>query len=225
MTVRTPLPISYPDVLLHELNHRVANEFSAAISAVSLVASRSSNEEVKRALRMVENLLCSYADVHRALQMPQGEVFVNAALYLRRLCASISQCKLEFGKVRLVLMVQPFRLRADQCWCLGMVVHELITNAVRHAFADGSGEVRVELATVGALVKCCVLDDGSAPANVQPHHGLRIVRELARGLKGRFEQRFGPRGSRSMLIFPRDRDPEIIDQPEIATNEAVGDMP
>ena len=38
-----------------------------------------------------------------------------------------------------------------------------VTNAVRHAFTDGGGEVRIELSTVGALVKCCVLDDGSAP--------------------------------------------------------------
>jgi two-component sensor histidine kinase len=121
-------------------------------------------------------------------------------------------------------MVQPLRLRADRCWRLGMVVHELITNAVRHAFADGSGEVRVELSTVGALVKCCVLDDGSAAPNVQPHHGLRIVRELARDLKGRFEQRFGSRGSRSILVFPRDGDPEIIAEKVIASKHAVGDM-
>ena len=59
-------------VLLHELNHRINNEFSSAISAVSLAAAHSGNEEVKMALSAVNELLHSYADVHRALQMPES---------------------------------------------------------------------------------------------------------------------------------------------------------
>ena len=57
-------------VLLHELNHRINNEYASAISAVSLAAAHSGNEEVKLALSAVNELLHSYADVHRALQMP-----------------------------------------------------------------------------------------------------------------------------------------------------------
>jgi hypothetical protein len=55
-------------VLLHELNHRINNEYASAISAVSLAAAHSCNEEVKLALDAVSELLHSYADVHRALQ-------------------------------------------------------------------------------------------------------------------------------------------------------------
>jgi two-component sensor histidine kinase len=57
-------------VLLHELNHRINNEYASAISAVSLAAAHSGNEDVKLALSAVNELLHSYADVHRALQMP-----------------------------------------------------------------------------------------------------------------------------------------------------------
>jgi two-component sensor histidine kinase len=73
-------------VLLHELNHRISNEFSSAISAVSLAAAHAGNEEAKLALNAVNELLHSYADVHRALRMPETEGSIDAAAYLRRLC-------------------------------------------------------------------------------------------------------------------------------------------
>jgi two-component sensor histidine kinase len=53
-------------MLLHELNHRINNEFAAAISTVSLAARRSNIDEVKAVLSGVVELLHGYADVHRA---------------------------------------------------------------------------------------------------------------------------------------------------------------
>ena len=70
-------------VLLHELNHRINNEFSSAISAVSLAAAHSGNEEVKMALSAVNELLHSYADVHRCQKSTdwstQRPIFANSA--------------------------------------------------------------------------------------------------------------------------------------------------
>jgi two-component sensor histidine kinase len=79
------LQLPSPDerVLLHELNHRINNEFAAAISAVSVAAARSSDRAVKAALSGVGELLQHYADVHRALQTPDHDTPVDAATYLR----------------------------------------------------------------------------------------------------------------------------------------------
>jgi signal transduction histidine kinase len=85
---------------------------------------------------------------------------------------------------------------------LGLIVYELITNAVRHAFHGRNGEIRVELLRAGVFVRCKVMDNGSAPAHVQRGHGLRIIEELIKALDGRFEQRFGTAGSTSILVFP-----------------------
>src|SRR4029077_18268153 len=82
-------------VLLHELNHRINNEYASEISAVSLAAAHSGNEEVKLALSTVTELLHSHADVHHALQMPEADRVIDAATYLRRLCFSISRSKLD----------------------------------------------------------------------------------------------------------------------------------
>ena len=124
-------------VLLHELDHRTVNEFASAISAVSLAAARTNNDETKGALSAIEELLHDYADSHRALQMPIQDTLIDASGYLRELCLLISRSKLEPRKIMLVLAAEPLRLDSDRCWRLGMIVPELINNAARHAFARG----------------------------------------------------------------------------------------
>jgi len=132
-------------LLLREFTHRVNNDFTSAISVVSLAAARSRSDEVKAALSAVQDRLLSYASVHRALQMPEHSTLVEAASYLRQLCRAISCSKLECRGIRLVLAVQQLRMDSDACWRLGMIVSELVTNAARHAFGEGGGEIRVEL--------------------------------------------------------------------------------
>jgi two-component sensor histidine kinase len=202
------VPLREERVLLHELNHRITNEFASAISVVSLAAAASGKDEVKLALTGVTKLLHHYADVHRALQMPEHDTHVDAAVYLRKLCLSISRSKLDHTKINLVLAACPLPLQSDRCWRLGMIVHELITNAARHAFAGGNGAIRVELLRAGSLAECWVLDNGSARARVQPGHGLKIVDELVKGLGGRFVQKFGTGGSASILVFPYAGEPQ-----------------
>ena len=61
--------INLERILLHELIHRINNEFSSLIGAVSRTAARSVNHEVKVALAHIIELLSHYAELHRALQM------------------------------------------------------------------------------------------------------------------------------------------------------------
>jgi two-component sensor histidine kinase len=89
-----------------------------------------------------------------------------------------------------------------------MIVYELVTNAARHAFGNGNGQVRVELSRAGKLVECRVVDNGSAPTSVRRGHGLKIVDELVKGLDGRLDQRFGHSGSLSMLTLPYKGEPQ-----------------
>jgi len=203
-------PLLQEQILLHELNHRVNNEFATAIGIVSLAAAASGNDKVKGALSRVEDLLHRFADVHRALQMPEYDTSADAAAYLRQLCRSISRSQLDGRQIELVLAAQPLQLSVDHCWRLGMIVFELINNAARHAFPGREGEIHVELVRAGAFAKCSVTDNGSAAPTVQAGRGLTIIDELSKSLGGRFEQTFGPRGSRSILIFPDDGKPTVI---------------
>lgn len=202
MALNEGLPLLEDAVLLHELNHRINNEFASAISVVSRAAARSSSNEVKVALANVMELLHRYADVHRALQVPEASTTIDISAYLRDLCLSLSRSKLDQLAIDLVLAACPLRLQSEQCWRLGMIVNELVTNAARHAFSGRQGRIRIELTQAGAFVTCKVEDNGAPPREVHEGRGLRIVRNLAKALNGHFEQRYGSEGSVSVLAFP-----------------------
>jgi two-component sensor histidine kinase len=195
-------------VLLHELIHRINNEFSSLIGTVSRTAARSVNHQVKVALAHIIELLSYYAELHRVLQMPENDVHIDASAYLENLCLTIGRSKLARIRLDLVLTASPLRLPPERCWRLGMIVYELVTNAARHAFGNGNGEIRVELSRAGRFVECRVADNGSAPAKIQRGRGLGIVDELVKGLDGRLDQRFGQNGSLSIVSLPYKGEPQ-----------------
>jgi two-component sensor histidine kinase len=94
-------------------------------------------------------------------------------------------------------------MESERCWRLALIVHELVTNAVRHACFDGrDGEIRIKLMRAGSWVHCKVTDNGSALARVKPGRGLRIVGELAESLGGRMGHSFGTESTSFGLDFP-----------------------
>jgi two-component sensor histidine kinase len=190
-------------LILAELSHRISNEFASAISAVSLAAARSGNGEVKAALAVVIDRLHNYASVHRALEMPTHNTETDASAHLRQLCQSISRSKLGDKGIRLVFVESPLWIRSDQCWRLGLIVFELITNAVRHGFDSVGGVIHVELLPSDSLVECRVADNGCGTSAARPGRGLKIVETLAEAMGGRIEHFSGAEGTMAVLIFPR----------------------
>ena len=188
--------------LLDEFNHRINNEFASAINLVSVSALRSNDAAVKAALGEVVELLHNLAEVNRALKVPDADVVVDAAEYLHTLCRSMSRSKLDRLGMRLVLATETVWLRSERCWRLGLIVHELITNAARHAlFQEGNGEVEVDLSRAGGFVRCIVTDNGLAPADVKYGQGLRILGDLAESLGG-YVDHSSAKGSCFSLVFP-----------------------
>ena len=196
-------PVLDERTLLLELNHRINNEFGAAINLVCLAALRADNSEVKAALGDVVDLLDRYADVHRVLTMPDSDAMVDAGEYLRKLSVAMSRYGLDRSNVRLVLAADTLPLQSERCWRLGLVVHELVANSLRHAdFDERDGEIKVELARAGALVACRVSDNGSAAGRVKPARGLSIVSDLAKSLSGRVEYDSAAARTSFVLAFP-----------------------
>jgi two-component sensor histidine kinase len=137
--------------------------------------------------------------------MPEHGTSVDAGIYLRRLCQAIGRSKLDVGDIELLLVERSFHMDSERCWRLGLIVSELITNAVRHAFHGGGGTIRVELLPSASFVECRVTDNGSGAANANHGHGLKIIGALAESLGGRIDIQFGPRGATCVLIFPLNR--------------------
>lgn len=208
-------------LLLREFTHRVKNEFASAIQAMSFTAAKSPDGNVKAALAGAMEQLHNYARVHRALQMPANNDSIDALAYLRDLCRSISRSKLENRNIELVLVERSFQMSSERCWLMGMIVAELITNAVRHAFDQQGGTIRIECRTSGEFAECRVSNNGLAStADVTPGSGLKIVEALAKALGATFDFDFGQDGTASILVFAID--PGCYDEPKTVRFTANG---
>ena len=198
-----PLPNSDGSLLLRELNHRIKNELTSTICAVSAKAVRSDSVAVKTALLDVVDLLHQCADVHRAQQMPDQGRLTDAARYLQQLCFSITKYRLDRLAIRVLFSADDLRLEGERCWKLGLIVSELTTNVARHAqFGARHPELRVELLLAGNVVKCRVSDNGSAPEPIRRGRGLAIIGELASSLGGRVHTSCAAEGYSFLLTFP-----------------------
>jgi two-component sensor histidine kinase len=191
-------------LLLRELTHRINNELASTIGFVSVTAMRSGNDDVKIALESVVQYLHNYAGIYRALQMPSADERVDATSYLRELCLLICRAKLQHKGIELAFIERPLQLNASRCWRLGMIVSELISNASRHAFREGGGSRKIQVALVGheTEVECIVADNGAGSEHVRPGQGLKIIRSLVHDLSGTIDHRFGPTGTTATLCFP-----------------------
>jgi two-component sensor histidine kinase len=189
-------------LLVQELTHRIKNELASTMGFVSLVAARSGNDEVKLALSGVLEHIYDFAGVYKSLQMPASDHLIDAADYLRTVCRSIGRARLRHKDVELVFAESPLTLTAYRCWRLGMIVSELITNASRHAFAEGGGRIQVALASRGGQVSCAVADNGPLAEQGRPGLGLKIVRSLAHDLNGTLDHHFGAGGTIATVSFP-----------------------
>jgi two-component sensor histidine kinase len=197
------LPNPDGSLLLRELNHRINNELTSAICAVSVKAVKSDSVAVKAALLDVVDLLHQCADVHRALHIPDQGRLTDAAKYLQQVCFSITKYRLDRLAIHVLFSADDLRLEGERCWKLGLIVSELLTNVARHAQFDARHpELRVELMLAGNVVKCRVSDNGSAPEPIRRGRGLTIIGELVSSLDGRVHTSCAAEGSYFLLTFP-----------------------
>ena len=190
-------------LLLRELDHRIKNELTSAICAVSTKAELSDSVAAKAALLDVVDFLHRWADVHRALHMPDQGRLTNAASYLQQVCFAITKYRLDCLAIRVLYSADDLRLEGGRCWKLGLIVSELLTNVARHVKLDvDHPELRVKLMLAGNIVKCGVSDNGSAPELVRRGRGLTIVGELASNLGGRVHTSCAAEGCSFLLTFP-----------------------
>jgi two-component sensor histidine kinase len=88
---------------------------------------QSDSVAVKAALLDVVDFLQLWADVHRALHMPDRGRLTDAARYLQQLCFSITKYRLDRLAIRVLFSSDNLRLGGERCWKLGLIVSELLT--------------------------------------------------------------------------------------------------
>jgi two-component sensor histidine kinase len=190
--------------LVEEISHRVINEYAEAVAILSLAAS-CRHAPAGSALSQAADRLRAHADSHRALLAPLADGPVELSCYIGRLCASLSRASLEERGIHLSLSTDEIWVDSARCWRVGLIVAELIRNAVRHGLQGRPGAIGVDVRSKGARIRCIVSDDGGATTNPPAGRGRRLVRALAMELHGSANWWFTRFGTIAELDFPADQ--------------------
>jgi two-component sensor histidine kinase len=195
------------EVLLREVNHRVGNSLQIIASLLHLQASTSAQEDVKAALTNAMGRVAAVAQVHRRLYTSHDLKSVLLNQYLDALLEDLRRSAEGNRMSRLTLKAEPIEIDPDRAVAIGIIVNELVMNAVKYAYPDGAGPIEVELKTAGDDLVLSIADDGvGLNAKADPRStgmGQRIVSAMASKLEANVERDPNHAGTRMLVQFPR----------------------
>lgn len=195
------------EVLVAEVNHRVANSLSLVASLVKLQSRSITDHSSKDALAETEARIHAIASVHKRLYSSGDVRCVALDEYLASVLDHLATSMRDEGSgASLSHDLEPLQLNTDASINLGVAVTELVTNAFKYAYPDRAGEVRVRLRSLtdqrGELV---VEDDGVGRNETSARGtglGTRIVSAMAATMNGEIEYLGRPQGTAARLVFP-----------------------
>jgi two-component sensor histidine kinase len=199
------------EVLLREVNHRVGNSLQIIASLLHLQANSSAQEDVKAALTNAMGRVAAVAQVHRRLYTSDDLKSVLLNLYLDALLEDLRRSAEGNRMSRLTLKAESIEIDPDRAVAIGIIVNELVMNAVKYAYPDGAGPIHVELAAEGEDLVLSIADDGvglngkSDPRSTGM--GQRIVTAMASKLEASVERDPAHAGTRIVLRFRRVNKP------------------
>ena len=179
-------------LLLEEMSHRVKNKFAMVSSIISLQARRSS-PEARQALEDIASRVNIIATVHNYLQLSRHEGLIDMSEYLPKLCESLNDALFGPRAVSLHATAITVELPPDKALPIGLIVNELVTNAIKYAFEEGQlGHVLVDLSREPGAVSCSRSEDNG--------RGYAPTSEAGLGIDGSLK-----RLQRSLAALPRGK--------------------
>ncbi len=175
-------------LLLQEVNHRVANSLQLIASLIELQARKVVDADAREALRRAAERVEAVMLVHRRLYTGHDVESVSMDQYLEGLVGELQRAITAGDRQgQITLTAEAIRVETDKAVSLGLIVNELVTNALKYAYPDGDGDVRVSFRTVDGAVQLVVEDDGvgyrEGAAPKGSGLGSVIVGAMARTLK------------------------------------------
>ncbi len=199
------------DTLLKEIHHRVKNNLQIISSLISLQSDKIKDPDQRRLFQDTRDRVKSMALVHEKLYQSKDLGRVEMAEYARQLLNELIQVNgpVVAAKIQFRLELEPVLLPVDVAIPCGLILNELTTNAIKHAFQDRpSGEIAVSLrAAPEDTVDLVFSDDGLGFKSTVDWRqadtlGLQLVRMLTEQLQGTIEMMNG-RGTTFRLNFSR----------------------
>lgn len=195
------------EVLLSEVNHRVANSLALVSSLVNLQSKAVGDPAAKDALAETHDRILAISLVHRRLYGSSDVRSVLLDEYLAGLLDHLrTSLRAQVQGVSLFYHIDPIELETDTSINLGVMVTELVTNAFKYAYPGGVGEVRVRLGKLAdGQAELIVEDDGVGRIDGAPAKGTgvgsRIINAMCISLGARIDYRPRRPGTAAHLVF------------------------
>ena len=172
--------------LMKELQHRVKNNLSLIVALLGFGMDQLPDERSKQAFVDAQNRIRSMSRIYEQLYQSSSFGDIDADIYLSQLSTSLVQTyALDAERFRLLVRIEPIKMDMKRMVPLGLIVNELMTNALKYAYPDGKGgEVRLTFEKLNKNIVLAVSDDGvGLPKGINLETldtlGLRIVSMLA----------------------------------------------
>ncbi|MFL6416418.1 MAG: PAS domain S-box protein [Bryobacteraceae bacterium] len=196
------------ELLLKEIHHRVKNNLQVITSLLTLQSDSVEDDTTRTMFDEAVNRVRTIGDIHELLYRSPDLARVDFNLYLKRLVQSLfSFYGVDQSRIHFDLRADDLRLDIAKAIPCGLIVNELLTNALKHAFPDGrSGEILISLRSHKGRAFLEVADNGIGLADdftieTNTSLGLKLVSVLAKQLQGEVE--LDPRGgTRFAISFP-----------------------
>ena len=194
-------------ILLQELTHRVKNSLQFIASIAWIEAGNCKSGDGKAALERVSHRITALGKLYSKLSKADTVVAVDAATYLDELCRDLIASVQKEGDTSIVLKtaIESALLPTDRAIPIGLIVNELVMNAVKYAFpGNAMGTVMVTLERVPGELWLTVADDGQGrdPRKADSGLGSRLVDSFAQQLGGQVERKSTGQGTTVHLILP-----------------------
>jgi two-component sensor histidine kinase/putative methionine-R-sulfoxide reductase with GAF domain len=189
-------------VLLQEMQHRMKNNFQTILAMVTSQATRSGADNSRHALEKIAAGIMAMSLAHDQLAPSQGGGTVNLPTYLRVLATGMQK---PLDSITVEVQADEVSVPIEQAVAIGLIVNELVTNSVKHAFGQQGGSVRVELTSGpgNRQIQLKVSDNGTGIDQSRPAgSGLRLISALARQIRGRIERTSSDQGTTTCVIVP-----------------------
>jgi chemotaxis protein methyltransferase CheR len=196
LLARTEELVRQKQMLLEEMQHRVANSLQIIASILMLKARAVPSPETRRHLEEARQRVMSVAAVQAHLHASEGIDQIEVGPYLTKLCASLSSSMIgENQPVTLKVVADRGEIGSAQAVSIGLIVTELVINAVKYAFPNDRPDalILVSYESQGADWTLTVCDNGvgkseaEAPATAGGGLGTIIVKALVKQLHAQME--------------------------------------
>jgi two-component sensor histidine kinase len=196
------------ELLLAEVNHRVANSLAIVSSLVNMQSNALTDRAAKDALAETQARIFAIALVHKRLYSSSEIGVVELREYLAGLLDHLrGSLRHEGPNAALSFDLAPLKLGTDASISLGIVMTEWVTNAFKYAYPQRPGEIRVNLRRLAnGKAELAVEDDGIGRDGNKTVRGTglgsRIAKAMATSLNGEIEYGQRQPGTAARLIFP-----------------------